>query len=90
MIYHTESKVQCWRALAVYADGSEGLLCLGRSTTQVRAGYADAFREVLDDEERTRVRGVHLECWQGAPDQGRWVFKSALAVPDAAKAVLSA
>ena len=38
MFYHTESKPQGWRALAVFEDGSEFLIFLGRSTRQVRDG----------------------------------------------------
>ena len=41
MFYHTEAKPQGWRSLAVFADRSERLLYLARSTTQVRAGYAE-------------------------------------------------
>jgi hypothetical protein len=79
--YRTEAKLQGWRALAVYADGSECLLFLGRSTTQVRNGYGAAFAEVLTDEERARVQSIALQCWDGAPDEGRWVTKGTLNVP---------
>jgi hypothetical protein len=81
MFYQTESKLQGWRAVAVYEGGGECLLFVGRSTTHVRAGYVTAFAEVLDAEERARVRRIALESWQGAADQGRWVAKAALAVP---------
>ncbi len=81
MVYRTESKLQGWRAVAVFADGTECLVYLGRSTTQVRADYAAAYAELLDDEEHRSVREVALECWQGAADAGRWIRKSTLAVP---------
>jgi len=81
MLYHTESKFQGWRALAVFDDGSECLLYVGRSTTQVRTGYVAAWAELLDDEERGRVRRIVLQCWQGAADQGRWIAKSNLPLP---------
>jgi hypothetical protein len=81
VLYQTESKLQGWRAVAVFEGGAEYLLFVGRSTTHVRAGYAAAFAEVLDADERARVRRVALECWQGAADQGRWVARAALAVP---------
>src|SRR5437660_1044418 len=82
MVYRTESKLQGWRAVAVFADDTECLVYLGRSTTQVRAGYAAAYAELLDDEEHRSVREVALECcWQGAADAGRWIRKSTLAVP---------
>jgi hypothetical protein len=81
MFYQTEAKMQGWRALAVLEDGGERLIYVGRSTSHVREGYAAAFAEVLDEEERAQVRGVSLQCWQGAADQGRWVSKSALPVP---------
>jgi hypothetical protein len=81
MFYRTEAKLQGWRALAVFEDGNECLICLGRSTTQVRAAYAAAFMEILDEEERAQVRSVALQCWQGAPDEGKWLTKNALTIP---------
>ena len=81
MFHQSEAKFQGWRALAVFDDGTEGLLYVGRSTTQVRGGYAAAYAEVLDDEERARVSRITLQCWQGAADQGRWVAKASLPVP---------
>ena len=63
MIYQTEAKPQGWRAVAVFDDErAECLLYLGRSSTQVRAGYAEAFLELLDDEER--------EHWEVVRDLG--------------------
>ena len=52
MFYQTEAKPQCWRAVAVFDDRSDMLLYLNRSSTQVRAGYRNAFFELLDEEER--------------------------------------
>ena len=43
MFYQTEAKPQGWRALAIFDDRPDRLLYLGRSSTQVRAGFADAF-----------------------------------------------
>ena len=80
MVFQTESKLRGWRAVVVFADGTECLLYLGRSTTQVRAGYAAAYGELLDSEEQARVKAIALECWQGAADAGRWIRKSTLAV----------
>ena len=51
MFYQTESKPQGWRAMAVFEDRSDRLIYLGRSSTQVRAGFVTAFFEVLDEEE---------------------------------------
>jgi hypothetical protein len=81
MFYHTESKPQGWRALAIFDDRSDRLLYLGRSSTQVRAGFADAFFEVLDEEEREHVRSISLQRWHGAPDAGKWMHLSTLNVP---------
>jgi hypothetical protein len=81
MFYRTEAKLQGWRALAVFVDGSECLICLGRSTTQVRASYATAFMDILDDDERAQVRSIALQCWQGAPDEGKWLTKNTLNIP---------
>ncbi|SRR5260370_24075529 len=81
MFYRTEAKLQGWRALAIFEDGSECLICLGRSTTQVRATYVAAFLEILDDEECAQVRSIALQCWQGAPDEGKWLTKNTLNIP---------
>jgi hypothetical protein len=81
MIYRSEAKLQGWRALAIFEDGRECLICLGRSTTQVRASYAAAFMDILDEEERAQVRSIALQCWQGAPDEGKWLSKNTLNIP---------
>jgi hypothetical protein len=80
-VYQTEAKLQSWRALAIFEDGSECLIFLGRSTTQVRAGYAAAFTEILEPDERARVQSVAMQCWDGAPDEGHWVTKTTLNIP---------
>lgn len=90
MFYQTEAKPQGWRALAIFEDRSERLLYLGRSSTQVRAGFAEAFFEVLDDEEREQVRSIALQRWHGAPDAGRWMNQTNLTVPTLAKVARSA
>ncbi len=90
MFYQTEAKPQCWRAVAVFDDRPDLLLYLGRSSTQVRAGFAEAFFEVLDEEERDHVRSISLQRWNGAPDSGRWIHQTNLNVPLAAKVVRTA
>jgi hypothetical protein len=87
MIIYTESKPQGWRAVAVFDDRPDALLFLGRSSTQVRAGYTEAFLELLDDEEREHVQSISLQRWQGAPDAGRWQAQSTLKVPAPARLV---
>jgi hypothetical protein len=81
MLVTTESKAQGWRAVAVFDDRGDALLVVGRSSTQVRQLYVEAFLEVLDDEEREHVSSIQLQQWSGAPDAGRWVLKSTLKVP---------
>jgi hypothetical protein len=90
MFYPTEAKPQGWRAMAVFDDRGDRLIYLGRSSTQVRAGFVAAFAEVLDDEEREHVRAISLQRWHGAPDAGRWMHQTNLAVPSAAKVARSA
>ncbi len=90
MFYQTESKPQGWRAVAIFDDRGERLIFLGRSSTQVRAGFVQAYFEVLDEEEREHVRGVALQRWHGAPDAGRWLHQTNLNVPQKAKLARSA
>ena len=90
MFYQTESKPQCWRAIAVFDDRWDRLLYLGRSSTQVRQSFAQAFFEVLDQEERDHVRSISMQRWHGAPDAGRWMHQTNLNVPLEAKLIRSA
>jgi hypothetical protein len=90
MFYHTEAKPQGWRAMAVFDDRGDRLIYLGRSSTQVRAGFPTAFFEVLDDEERDHVTAIALQRWHGAPDAGRWLHQTNLQVPTRAKLARSA
>ena len=85
MYYQTEAKPQGWRAVAVFEDRSDLLIYLGRSSTQVRTNFVQAFFEVLDDDERENVRSISLQHWQGAADAGRWMNQTNLTVPVKAK-----
>ena len=62
-------------------DGVEALLYVGRSSTQVRAGYAEAFLELFEEDERERATTIRLQQWQGTPDAGKWLDKSELRLP---------
>ena len=91
MFYATEAKPQGWRAVATFNDERPGaLLYLGRSSTQVRAGYVEAYLEILEEEERDQVTSVELQRWHGAPDDGRWVLQTTLKVPASKTAKLMA
>lgn len=85
MFYPTEAKPQGWRAVAIFEDRSERLIYLGRSSTQVRTGLAQAFFEVLEEDERDSVRTIQLQRWHGAPDAGKWLHQSNLNIPIKAK-----
>jgi hypothetical protein len=85
MFYQTEAKPQGWRAIAVFDDRTDRLVYLGRSSTQVRQNFPQAYFEVLDDEERDHVRSISLQRWQGAADAGRWIHQTNLTVPVKAK-----
>lgn len=90
MLVTSESKAQGWRAVAVFDDRPDALIFVGRSSTQVRQEYVEAFLEVLDEEEREHVTTVQLQQWSGAPDAGRWVLKNTLKVPAPVKLRLAA
>ena len=90
MFYQTESKPQCWRALALFDDRPDQLIFLGRSSTQVRANFGSSYFELLDDEERDHVRSIALQRWHGAPDAGRWMHQTNLTIPVKAKLARSA
>jgi hypothetical protein len=90
MLIQTESKAQGWRAVAVFDDRHDALIFVGRSSTQVRQEYAEAFTELLDDEEKEHVTVVQLQQWHGAPDAGRWMHKANLRVPTPVKVKVAA
>ena len=90
MFYQTEAKPQGWRAVAIFDDRGERLIFLGRSSTQVRQGFVQAYFEVLDEEEREHVRAIALQRWHGTPDAGRWLHQTNLNVPQKAKLARSA
>jgi hypothetical protein len=76
--------------MAIFDDRTDRLLYLGRSSPQVRANFAEAYFEVLDDEERDHVRSISLQRWHGAADSGRWMHQTNLNVPVKAKLARSA
>ena len=75
------SGAQDWRAVACLAPGGERLLCVGESSSQVRAAYAGAWGEVIRDEDRPTVRAISLQRWSGQVWAGQWEHQSYLAVP---------
>lgn len=77
------SGAQDWRAIAIIAAGSERLLCLGESASQVRAAYIGAWSEVIRDEDRPTVKQISLQKWAGKVWQGQWEHQDFLKVPNA-------
>lgn len=77
----SETKPQRWRALALYNDGQEALLRLGSNIAQVTESYEYPFFELLDDEEREKVKEIHLQKWNGTADKGCWESQKQLPVP---------
>ena len=75
------SGAQDWRAVACLAPGGERLLCVGESSSQVRAAYTGAWGEVIRDEDRPTVRAISLQRWAGQAWAGQWEHQSYLAVP---------
>lgn len=75
------SGAQDWRAIACLSPNGERLLCVGESSSQVRAAYAGAWGEVIRDEDRPTVRAISLQRWAGQFWAGQWEHQSYLAVP---------
>src|SRR5262245_39139889 len=75
------SGAQDWRAVACLAPNGERLLCVGESSSQVRAAYAGAWGEVIRDEDRPTVRAISLQRWTGQFWSGQWEHQMYLAVP---------
>jgi hypothetical protein len=58
-------------------------LCVGESSSQVRAAYTGAWGEVIRDEDRPTVRAISLQRWAGQFWSGQWEHQMYLAVPTA-------
>ena len=74
---------QDWRAVACLSPTGERLLCVGESSSQVRAAYTGAWGEVIRDEDRPTVRAISLQRWAGQFWSGQWEHQQYLAVPTA-------
>src|SRR6478672_13580571 len=72
---------QDWRAVACLSPSGERLLCVGESSSQVRAAYTGAWGEVIRDEDRPTVRAISLQKWAGQFWSGQWEHQMYLAVP---------
>jgi hypothetical protein len=87
VLEQTEAKAQGWRAVAILEGRGECLLFVGRSSSHVREQYAEAFNDLLDEEEKLLATNIQMQQWQGAPDAGRWIQKNELRVPFGGKVV---
>jgi len=74
---------QDWRAVACLSPTGERLLCVGESSSQVRAAYTGAWGEVIRDEDRPTVRAISLQKWSGQFWSGTWEHQMYLALPTA-------
>lgn len=75
------SGTQDWRAVAQLTSGGERLLCVGESSSQVRAAYVGAWGEVIRDEDRPTVQTISLQKWTGLAWAGQWEHQQTLDVP---------
>jgi hypothetical protein len=69
--------------VACLSPSGERLLCVGESSSQVRAAYTGAWGEVIRDEDRPTVRAISLQRWTGQFWSGQWEHQMYLAVPTA-------
>ncbi len=82
MLHQTEAKAQCWRAIAIFNDErAEALVVVGRSSTQVRETYLEAYTDLFDEEEKEHIESMELQRWHGAPDAGQWLTQAKLKLP---------
>lgn len=69
--------------MACLSPSGERLLCVGESSSQVRAAYTGAWGEVIRDEDRPTVRAISLQKWSGQFWSGQWEHQMFLALPTA-------
>lgn len=77
----TETRYSNWRVVAIDVDDKEHLIFVGQSYTHVTEAYPDAFENLLESEEKAKVKGVVVQRWNGSADRGSWVNKKSLAIP---------
>lgn len=83
-------RIQNWRAIAVANNNIQHLIYIAGSYEQIKKQYANAFYEILTNEEQLSINNIKLERWQGLPDKGRWVQQDSLIVPESSRKLLQA
>ena len=76
-----ESKFQRFRALAIYKNGTECLLCLGHTVKVVQDSYDTPFFEQLTETEQANISEIHLQKWTGISCKGNWTKQMDLEIP---------
>lgn len=67
-----EAKPLIWRAIAVFKDGREGLVYLGRSSMSVKENYVDSWKYLYDNDDKEELVCIIIQKWFGAADCGSW------------------
>ena len=81
MFIRTEDKPNGWRAVAIFEDGTEALIVVGRTSNQVRCDYGPAIATLFSVDELKSIRSISLQSWFGSPDAGKWVDRAKLDAP---------
>lgn len=81
MINEPVAKFSNWRVIAKDVYGNEHLIFTGQSYSHVTESFGESFKELLEPDEKAKIKEVVVQRWNGLPNRGTWVNKKSLAIP---------
>ena len=80
-----EAKLQRYKAVAVFKNGTEGHIVFGQHVQSVQDQYDEAFFSLYgkdsESDQTANVQEIQIQRWDGQPDAGRWVHVKTYPVP---------
>jgi hypothetical protein len=80
-ISSAEPNIQRWRAIAELQGSPPALITLAPDIQFLRENFESAYYEVLDEEERSNVKKIHFERYEGLSTKGHWKHYSSSPAP---------
>ncbi len=77
----TEKKFSDWRVVATDADGKEHVIFIGQSFTAVTQAFPNAFKDLLEEEDKAKIKEVMVQKWYGTASKGTWADRKLLPIP---------
>lgn len=71
-----------WRAMGETSDGYLYLICIGRSSAQLKENYVESYKNGILDHIKEKTIKIRFEKWNGQYDYGKWVTYFTSASPE--------